>query len=305
MTTQLAPAYLIVGDDTFLVEEAKAEIISSIGELSVDEFGPEDEPAEVFQALGTSPMFSDRRVVVVRDLHELTPEFHRELVTYLEDPNPTVVLILVSEKSVPKISSAVKKVGRLVEAARGRRNELFGWVRERAKEKGLKISGESAAALVDSVGEDRMALAQAIEEIALANRSGALTPADISRQFSGRADAKLFGFVDAVASRQTGTALDLLNRLLLQGEAPQSLFWLLTRHFRMLLTVLDVRSRDIEEMLGLPRWRAEKLARQAKNFTKDELGAAYRLLGDADRKMKRSEEPEELTLERAVVSIAG
>ena len=305
MTDGIAPAYLIVGDDAFLVEEARNEIVSRVGEISVDEFGPEDDLREILQALGTAPMFADRRVVVVNELASMPADSHREIAAYLEEPNPSVVLILISEKPVAKIGAAVRKVGRQVDATRGRRNELISWAREHAKSKGLKVSGETAAALIDAVGEDRMAVAQAIEEMVLANPDGAVATAQVQRQFQGRAEAKLFGFVDAVASRQPATALDLLHRLFQQGEPPQSLFWMLTRHFRMLLAAHDLRSRQIEEMLGLPRWRAEKLARQAKGFSEEELSAAYQLLGDADRRMKRSEEPEELTLERAVVEIAG
>lgn len=305
MSENLALAYLITGDDAFLVEEARDEIVSQVGELSVDEFGSDDEPASILQALGTAPMFGDRRIVVIRDLEQFGAEFQRELVSYLEDPNSSVVLILTSAKALPKVATAVRKVGRQIEAAKGRRGDLLTWLREQGRKRGLKLSGESLAALVDSVGEDRMALAQAIEELDLAVAEGAqVTSQDIARQFHGRTDARIFGFIDAVAGRQTGTALDLMHRLLRQGEAPQALFWMLTRHFRMLLSVGQLPSRKVAEALGIQAWRAEKLVRQSGNFSESELARAYGTLSDADRRMKRSEEPEELTLERAVVAIS-
>lgn len=305
MTEKLAPAYLITGDDAFLVEEARDEIVSQVGELGVDEFGPDDEPAAILQALGTAPMFGDNRVVVIRDLEQFNAEFQRNLVEYLEDPNSSVVLILTSAKAVAKVATAVRKVGRQIEAVKGRRGDLLTWLREQGRKRGLKLSGDSLTALVDSVGEDRMALSQAIEEVGLAVAEGApVTPQDISRQFHGRADARIFGFIDAVAGRQTGTALDLMHRLLRQGEPPQAMFWMLTRHFRMLLAVGELPSRKVADSLSIPAWRAEKLVRQSGNFSESDLARAYGVLADADRKMKRSEEPEELTLERAVVSIA-
>lgn len=305
MTEKLAPAYLIIGDDAFLVEEARDEIVSQVGELGVDEFGADDDAAPILQALGTAPMFGDTRVVVIRDLEQFGAEFQRNLVEYLEDPSSSVVLILTSAKAIPKVAAAVRKVGRQIDASKGRRGDLLTWLREQGRKRGMKLSGDTLTALVDSVGEDRMALSQAIEEVGLAVASGApVTPQDITRQFHGRADARIFGFIDAVAGRQTGTALDLMHRLLRQGEAPQAIFWMLTRHFRMLLAVGDLPSRKVSETLNLPAWRAEKLTRQSTNFTESELARAYGALADADRKMKRSEEPEELTLERAVVSIA-
>ncbi|MCA1839524.1 MAG: hypothetical protein LC723_04235, partial [Actinobacteria bacterium] len=61
----------------------------------------------------------------------------------------------------------------------------------------------------------------------------------------------------------------------------------------------------ISTSLGIPQWRAEKLVRQARGFSEASLVAAYRDLAAADHKMKKSEEPEELTLQRLVVSITG
>jgi DNA polymerase III delta subunit len=57
--------------------------------------------------------------------------------------------------------------------------------------------------------------------------------------------------------------------------------------------------------LKIPQWRAEKLVRQARRFRAGDLVAAYQRLAEADLKMKRSEEPEALTLERLVVALSA
>jgi DNA polymerase-3 subunit delta len=305
MTARLSPAYLIVGDDVWLAERALAEIVASVDEVSVEEFGPADDHSDALQALGTSSIFGGQRVVVVRDAHQFPAEFHRRLVSYLEEPNPSTVLVVIAERAPPGLGPAVKKVGRQINAVKGRRSDLFSWVRDEAGSRGLKVTGETMTALVESVGEDRMALAQALDELALAIGEGRVAASDVRRQFRSRADVKVFGFVDAVAGRQAGPALEALHRLLRQGEAPQLLFWTLARHVRLLLVAGDRGPSEISDLMQIPGWRAEKLARQATNFTSGELARAYRLLAEADRKMKRSEEPEELTLERAVVGIAS
>ncbi|MGH9196181.1 MAG: DNA polymerase III subunit delta, partial [Acidimicrobiia bacterium] len=100
-------------------------------------------------------------------------------------------------------------------------------------------------------------------------------------------------------------ALEILHRLIKMGEAPQALFWMLARHFRMLLVAGDTNPKELADKLGLPSWRAEKLARQSRNYNAEELGQAFHVLAEADRRIKNSEEPELLTLERTVVSITG
>lgn len=305
MTTRLAPAYLVVGDDPYLAGEAVEQILGETSHLSVAEFGPASEPGEILQALRTPSMFGDRRVVVIRDADQFGSGVLAEIVSCLEDPSPDVAAILLSSKPLAKVAAAVKKVGRVIEAGKGKRTDLFGWLRGQAKARNLKVGGDGLGALVEAVGEERMALAHALDELALAlGRGATLGPQEVRRQFAGRAETKLFGFVDAVAARETGPALESLHFLLLHGESPQAIFWALARHFRMLL-VADGAPAKVAQELGIQPWRAEKLLRQARGFVPGELSRAYRALAEADRKMKASEEPEELTLERTVVAITG
>lgn len=306
MTDKLAPAYLIVGDDAYLISQALDEILSGASDLASNEFGPGADMTEVLQALDSASIFGDRRTVVVRDLDEMGAEAHRRIGAYLEVPNESVSLVMTTTKSLPKIAAAVRKFGRVIEAGRGKRTDLFGWLRKEAKARGLVFAGDSLGALVEAIGKGRTALAQAMDEFSLAlGKNERLTPERVRLHFSGRADARMFGFVDAVSAREPGLALESLHQLLRQGEHPQSLFWMLARHFRLLVQVSDSAPGDLAGSLGLPAWRAEKLSRQARNFTRDELTAAYLSLAEADRKIKKSEEPEELTLERAVVRIAA
>jgi DNA polymerase-3 subunit delta len=298
-------AFLIAGDDPYLRGEALNEVLSGVAAVSIDEFGPGDEVERILQALATTPMFEDRRVVVVRDAEQLSADAVRQLTSYLNAPNEAALLVLVSEKPQSKLAAAVRKVGGVIEVGRGTRSDLFSWLRQQVKGRDLKASGDAMSALVEAVGDERLALAQALDELRLALASGAkIGPDEIRRQFQGRADARVFALVDAVANRNAGEALVALHRLLRQGEAPQALFWTLARQFRLLLLAHESAPGKVATALGVPMWRAEKLARQASQFTKSDLTEAYRTLAAADHKMKLSEEPEALTLERVVVAIS-
>lgn len=306
MTDSLAAAYLIVGDDPYLTIAAIERVISGIPELSVAHYGPEDEISQVLEALNTPAMFGDIRVVVIRDADDLSAQALRQIEQYLEAPSADSSLVLTSKKPLLKIATAVKKVGRVIEASRGKRSDVFSWLRDEIKARGLKPAGDAHSALVEAVGEERLALSQALDELLLLLGEGArLTAQDVRKQFKERSDVRVFGFVDAVAGRESGQALEVLHRLVRMGESPQALFWLLARHFRMLLVAGSTNPKEVAKQLGLPSWRAEKLSRQSRNYTPDELANAFVLLAEADRRMKKSEEPELLTLERTVVAIAG
>lgn len=301
-----ASAYLIVGDDPHLAREELHKLLEGAGRYAVDEFDAEAEIGLVFQALETASMFAEPRIAVVHAVDSMPAEAQRQIAAFLENKTPGNTLIMVAARPVPKIAAAVRKVGRVIEVAKGRRSDLLGWLSDESKKKSLRLTGEALTALIESVGESREALAGAIDLLSLAHASGArLGPAEISRQFQSRGEAKLFGFIDAVAERKKAQALEALGRLQAQGEAPQLLLWNLNRHFRMLLVSRGQAPAAVAKSLGLPPWRAEKLVRQGKGFSQARLLAAYRALAEADRKMKSSVEPESLTLERAVVDISA
>lgn len=299
-------AFLIVGDDPHLVSEELHKLLEKSAALEIDEFDSDADPKVVVQALATPSMFGETRTVLLRRVDSMSAESQKILADYLDDPSAESILILVAVRPVPRLASAVKRVGRVLEAAKGRRSDVLNWLAAESKAKGVKLTGEAMNVLIESVGESTGALAGAIEELSLAHAAGVrLGPKEVARQFQHRPEAKLFAFVDAVAERRKGEALDALGRLTSQGETPQMLAWNLNRHFRMLLASRGDSAVAAARTLGIQPWRAEKLVRQSQKFSQAALIDAYLALAGADWKMKRSEEPETLTLERTVVAICG
>lgn len=297
--------HLVVGDDPYLVDQAIGEISGGASAIDVEDFGPDSDLSAIREAMDTPSLFGGVRTVVVRGVDDMTAEAQRDLVGMIQE-GVHASLVLVSQRPLPKLAETVRKVGRVTDASRGKRSDVFGWLREEAKRRGLRVAGDAFGTLVEMIGDERMALVQALDELGLVVGSGGqISSDDVRRQFRGGADVRAFAFIDAVASRRAGPALEALQRLLRQGEAPQALFWTLTRHFRMLLLAAEMKPSEAAKTLGLPAWRAEKLVDQARNFSGAELADAYQRLAEADRKMKKSEEPEALTLERVAVAISA
>lgn len=300
------PVYLVAGDDPHLAEVAVRKLVEGVGESSINEFGPADEPDRILQALTTPAMFEDRRIVIVRDVDRLSAQGQRELIGYLQSPSAGTTLIAIGAKPSSQMILAGRKSGHVIDVAKGKRSDLLVWLKQQLAAAGFNASGDVLNVLVEAVGEQRLALVQAVQELVSAVPGGGrITAKQVSRQFQGRADARLFGFIDAVAERQSALALQTLHHLVAQGESVQLLFWSLTRHFRMLLVAMDKPVSQVGKDLGLAPWRAEKLVRQARSFKPGALVSAYQTLAQADVKMKKSGEPESLTLERAVVAISG
>ena len=299
------PVYLVVGDDPHLTSEALGKLIEGKDDSSVNEFGALDEFDSILQAIVTPSMFGDRRTIVVHDVDRFSAELQRQLIAYLDSPVPDATLILIGAKMPSQMLAAGRKSGHVFDVAKGKRSDLLLWLKHEFTAKGLDAGGDAMNALLEAVGEQRLALSQAVDELSLAlPRGGRVTPKQISRQFQSRSDVKLFGFIDAVAERHQSAALETLHHLMSRGESVNMLFWTLARHFRMLLIAVEASAMEVGRELGIQPWRAEKLVRQARGYQRGALLEAYQLLAEADVKMKKSEEPEGLTLERVVVALS-
>ena len=301
------PVYYLTGDD-FLVDEALDRIRAEtetdpLADVALDGSAP---AAELINSLETPSLLGGRRLVVVHDAHELAKDAVAEVERYLESPSPHAVLVLVSPRKT-KLADAAARVGTIValEAPKGR--ALVRWLRDRARERKLKMDERAAWDLIEAVGAELRDLDAALEQLAVSGGSTTITSQEIARMFARHADERIYAFTDAVGERRLPDAMTLLRRLLDQGDEPLVVFGALVAQVRRMLVARELQgSKAIGEALGMPAWRAEKVGRQARAYRDDELVRAMSLLAEADVDMKAGELARpELALERAVIRIVA
>jgi DNA polymerase-3 subunit delta len=303
------PVYLLSGEE-FLVEEALQKVRAETDADPLNEvtFGPRAPAAEVLNALSTASLLGGRRLVVIRDADDMLKEGVDALAGYFESPAPGSVLVLVAAGRT-KLDAAVARTGVRValDAPKGRR--LVGWIRRRASGHGLKVDDRAAWALIDSVGGELRDLDSSLIQLLSALGTGArVTGADVARAFPRNADQRIYVLTDAVGDRRLPVAMTNLRRLLLQGEDPLVLLGALAAHMRRMLRArryAEMGTSAVADALGLPSWRAERLAKQARVYREAELVAAVGALAEADVEIKGGDLPPEAALERAVVKIVG
>jgi DNA polymerase-3 subunit delta len=301
------PVYVLAGEP-FLTGEALQRVRTEeqTDDLSEIVLDADASIPEILEAVGTASLFGDRRLVIIRDAQDLKKDLVEAMSAYLDSPNPDTVLVLVATGKT-KLDATAKKIGAIVslEAPKGRR--LVGWIRERGRDHQLKLDDRGGWALIDSVGTELRDLDAALVQLSTQKGDGAAISAiDVRRMFPRLADERTFAFTDAVGERRLSEAMTALRRLLDQGDEPLAVFGVLVAHLRRLLRVrrlADHGSRAVGEALGMPEWRAEKMAKQARSYREDELVEAMGIMSDADIEMKGEFPSSNVALERAVVRI--
>jgi DNA polymerase-3 subunit delta len=276
--------------------------------LSELSFDATSDVAEITGALRTPSLLGGRRLVVVRDADSLKKAHIDALASYLEDPSPDSVLVVIAAGRT-KLDQTIRKMGGgiALEAPKGRR--LVGWLRARAKEHSLKLDERAAWALIDSVGGELRDLGTALDQLTTGLGTGATVGVqDVRRAFPRVADERIYVFTDAVGERRLPLAMSSLRKLLEQGDDPLMLFGALSAHVRRMLRarrLADQSAAAVGDAMGRPGWRAERLQRQARSFREEELVAAVTTLADTDVEMKGGDLPPEAALERAVLRIVS
>lgn len=94
--------------------------------------------------------------------------------------------------------------------------------------------------------------------------------------------ATIFKFLDSLSPNNKKNALNFFHQNLYQ-EAPEMVFYMLTRQIRNLLIVKDLGEKGLEKMAP---WQKAKLARQAKQFNLKQLLSFYQQLLKIDWQQK-------------------
>jgi DNA polymerase-3 subunit delta len=325
------PVYYLHGDEDVLKDEAVRALLEravdpTARDFNIDQRWAPDLDAEAFHALvNTPPMLAATRAVVVRGCEQLkkATKLRRELLRYLESPNPTTVLVLVQAAGEPADGELARRATAVaVEPLPPARVER--WMAHRAQRLGLTLAPEAAELLLATVESDLAALAGELEKLAAAVGTRPASREDVAALVGVRGDATLQDFVDALCERHTAAAARLIEPVLEQpGMSGVRMLGALGTN--LVGTALARAERDrgtpqsrIEGVLlthlraarpyGLGSWErtAASWARWAELWRAPELEHAVRLALAADRALKSGTLSDEAgILEHLVLSLAA
>jgi DNA polymerase III subunit delta len=292
-------AYLVRGGDPSLVAQAAHALTERLvaggdPSLMVEEFGgPGGEPFDVgavIDACTTPPFLVERRVVVVRDIGQLTPGEAKRLVEYLGDPLPTTALVLVAGGgTLPQaLSKSVGASGEVVDTSVGTGRARTQWLSDHLKEGPVRLDGSATAVLSEHLGEDMGRLEGLLDTLASAYGDGATVSVDDLEPFLGTAGALApWDLTDAIDAGKTAKALGVLQRMLDGPDShPLRVMSVLHSHYRKLLQLDGSGVTSAEEaarVLGMrSAFPAKKALAGSRRLGIDRIARAFRLLAQAD-----------------------
>lgn len=235
---ELAPVYLLAGEEHLLVFEAADALRARARELGYVERDVLDVDQhfdwnQLAMAGASMSLFATRRMI---DLRMPTGKPGKEgsaaLIEYCGRPPPDTVLLITCEQWSRQHETAwvtaVEKAGVFVPFWPIKPNELPGWIDQRMKRAGLKPDREAIAELAVRIEGNLLAAAQEIDKLKLLHGSEPLDAATLEDLVADSARFDVFRLTDAALAGEGGRALRVLAGLRAEGEqVPALMGWLL------------------------------------------------------------------------------
>jgi DNA polymerase-3 subunit delta len=301
------PIQAIVGEDTYLAEEALEKVLAAaIGDDRQDAlqvlYGDEAKWEEVLGAARTGSLFVARRAIVVRRAELLkygsaAGGDDDPVETYAADPPPDVTLVLLAarpdrrrnpwKKLLPKaaVHDASPRKGRALRAH----------VEEELRGRGLRFAPDALNELISEVGQDLRRLMGEVDKLeAFAGGRKEISADDVAAVLGRGLGQPLYLLSDAYASRDISASLELVERLLGDGEEGLRILSTLHRSLRQVRGARAMREARVpRDEIGaklLPpnmQFKLDALLEASRRWSEAELRRGLAALGRADRRMKR------------------
>lgn len=296
----LAPVYLLHGEEDLLCDEALQAILDVAVppehrsfNLDVVQWG-ETDVTDIIGRASAFPMMADRRAVVVKDIAKPTDDDVKRLTSYVENPVETTVLILTSSKVDTRKNpfAAIQRAGTAFKFDVLRDYRLPGWISRRLAAKGLSIEENAAELLASFASPSLRDLDQELEKlVTYAGDRTVLTIEDVSAVAGISKEHSIFGLQHAIAFDEPARAVEILTRMIHDGNGAPYFVVMLTLFFSTVRRLHDYRRKkmsleEIASELQRNPFTLKDAFEAANRFSVQQVEKALGLLLGVDDKVK-------------------
>jgi DNA polymerase III subunit delta len=249
--------------------------------------------AAVVNAVQSPPFMTESRVVVIREIGNLTSEQGKWLAEWIADPLDGVHLVLVSGGTrIPAaLAKAVKALGNTVGPESEDTAALLGSV---ARGAGLKLSADASARIATHFGDDAGRVPELVELLlSTYGAQATLGVTDVEAYLGDLGTTGQFDLTNAIDKGDLGAALEVLHRKLTATSAkqvktlhPMQIMASLVFHYQRLLKLDDPAIRTNEDAAAVLGMKSPYGARfpleAARKLGSDGLREAVALLAQAE-----------------------
>ncbi len=306
---ELKNVYIIYGEEKYLQENLinnlRATFLGTESEYGYERLdGVENSFSEIITRIDEPCLFSEKRLLVIDNSPYLLPGRKKNeqketvdgangntsadsrqdiaaLKKFIENgckisqlPEKIVIFTSPGIDRRTKYFKMIDEHGDTIDCKPLFRDELAGWIRQQVKNKGKQIDDSALGRLLESGNTGLFFLEKEIEKycLYLEEDENIISAEVVEHLFSGDTHSSIFKLCDITAEGNLSGALQVVEYLLSINEKPLIMLYMLTRHYRLLLSAKCLLQEGetqfaLTKKLGVPGFVAGKLVTQSSGYT--------------------------------------
>ena len=310
--------YLLSGEETFYIDKAREKILNKLqvekSDIVTIDCNEKIPVSEIVTAIDSAPFFNPKNVVLVKNAPYFSAESKSErLEKVLENMLNTNYVIFTAKTADKrrKLYKVVSKVGDILEAEPLKSWQLDDWLNEKLKSIGKIITIDARRYFSERIGVlpeiSIWYLENEFEKICLNVRGKEITLEDLQRNLLEMPEVSNFAIIDAINSRKTKTALQILRTQMRTPGNFVLVITVLSRHIRQLLLAKfyiknKITGNELAQKLEMHPFIAKKFEKVIPTYTSKLLEEVFIEIADADFNFKTGRAGVE-SLERIVIKL--
>lgn len=250
---QLAPVYVVSGDEPLLVQET-LDLIRNVakknGFSERERVQMDSDWGKLFYSNTRSlSLFAAKRLLELDLTHtKLSSATSKVLQDYAQEPASDTLLLIRTQKLDSKSEQsswykALNKIGIMIPIWPIGIENLPTWIFQRASKLNLNITKKAAELLAMLVEGNLLAAAQELEKLRLLQNNH-IDIDTIEKSVSDNAHFDIFALVDSALAGNRKRSLRILHNLKEEATEPTLILWALTRELRTLLEIFSELSKN-------------------------------------------------------------
>lgn len=309
------PLYFFFGEEPYLVNQAVTylkvcALHGGAADFNYSSYYASD--ADILQVrdeVETLPMMAPRRLVILKEVQDLTDKEWTTLEPLFKTPVESTVFILVGGK-IDKRKKFYKQLSEkaiFVEFKKPFENQISGWIRHICKGHGLTISDEGLQLTHRLVGNQLTEIESEISKVKdyLGERTH-IELEDVAQCVSKKREENVFELTESLGQGDRVQSLVHLVQLLDQGQNEVGIVSLVARHMRILLMIRQgteqgMAGQKLASYAQVPSYYLQDYINQARRWTDRKLEHCLLTLAETDRALKSSPLSAHIWLENLVL----
>ena len=284
---EIAPAYSLFGNESFLqdffIQELATFFLCDSGikkHISLDD----DKQNQLLADLSAFSLFSERKLIVVRQIKKLTINARKELLDYLKSPNPDTCLVLIAEEYDDRntLQKSLRSNTILVDVRVPFPYKMKEWVSFIVKSKKYKINDGTISNLIDLYGDSIAHVVNELEKITLmVGTETIIDDSIVEAELSAGREYHIWQLQDAIGSKDIEKSISMVKSLVENGTGIPQLIINFTNLFQQLLWY-SMGVQQSTGYTGLNKIISGNLNKYSKNFHQHEIESALLVLRKSD-----------------------